>query len=147
MASTTVPAFLDALKAQLEARAGLTGATIATAPTAMDVMESVEFGHHIDGSQAWGSLGQRSRKEEYIVGGVVWVAKDGAGEAVAKEARDQVFDWFGELEAQLRSDPWVNQTVVGDTGAQITGGVLDQWPSDRQRIARILFQITCKAKL
>jgi hypothetical protein len=144
---TTAPAFLDALKAQLENRENLANVTIATAPTSFDVLESIEYGYQVRGTQAWAALGQHRRKDEYIVSGAIWVAKPGKGEAIAKQARDRAFVLMGELEEQLQSDPYVNNAVTGDIGAQLTRGDLDQWPGDQQRIARILFEITCKARI
>jgi hypothetical protein len=147
MATTTVPAFLDALKAQLEARAGLANVGIYTSPQSEEVTESIEFGYRITGTQGWAALGQRRRGDEYVVTGIIWKAADGAGEADAKVARDWVYDAFGELEEQLRTDPWVNNAVTGDTGAQITRADFNQWYGDRQRIARMEFDISCRARI
>jgi hypothetical protein len=147
MATTTVPAFLDALKAQLEAREGLAGVGIYTSPQNEEVTESIEFGYRIAGTQGWAALGQRARNDDYTVTGIIWKAVDGAGEADAKTARDWVYDTFGELEEQLRTDPYVNQSVTGNTGAQITRADFNQWYDDRKRMARMEFDITCKARI
>lgn len=145
MATTTVPAFLDALKAQLEARSGLAGVGIFTSPQNEEVTESIEFGYRITGTQGWAALGQRARNDDYTVTGIIWIAKDGAGEATAKEARDRVYELFGELEEQLRTDPWANQSVT--VQAHLTRADFSQWYGDHQRIARMEFDITCKARI
>ena len=147
MANTTVPAFLDALKAQLEARPGLSGVVIATSPQSEEVIESIEFGFRITGSQNWAAFGQGRRQDHYTVTGIVWIAKDGAGDETASEARDRVYELFGELEDQLRSDRYVNGSVPNDVGASITRADFGQWYDDRKRMARMEFDIEVKARI
>jgi hypothetical protein len=146
VATTTVPAFLDALKAQLEVRAGLAGVGIYTSPQNEEVTESIEFGYRINGTQGWAALGQRARNDEYTVTGVIWKAVDGSGEADAKTARDWVYDTFAELEDELRTGPWVDESLNA-LGAHLTRADFIQWYGDHQRIARMEFDITCKARI
>ena len=146
MATTTVPAFLDALKTALEARAGLAGVTIATCPLKEEAIESIEFGYRITGTQGWAAFGQRSREDNYVITGIVWIAKDGAGETVAKEARGRVYDLFAELEEQLRDQPWLTNVVAG-LGAQLTRADFDQWYDDAKRIARMTFDISVSGRI
>lgn len=149
MATTTVPAFLDALKTALEARAGLVGVTIATCPLAEEAIESIEFGYRITGTQGWAAMGQRRREDNYVITGIVWIAKDGGGEtaqAAAKEARDRVYELFAELEAQLRDTPWLTNIVAG-LGAQLTRVDFDQWYDDAKRIARMTFEISVSGRI
>lgn len=146
MATTTVPAFLDALKAQLEAREGLTGVGIYTSPQNEEVTESIEFGYRIAGTQGWVALGQRARNDEYTVTGVIWKAVDGSGEADAKVARDWVYAAFAELEDELRTGPWVDESLNA-LGAQLSRADFSQWYGERQRMARMEFDIQCKARI
>lgn len=147
MSRTTVPACLDALKAQLEARPGLAGVRIGTAPLGDEVTDSIELGYRVPSTQGWAALGKRGRNDNYTITGIVWRSKKGAGEAVAKEVRDRVFDLFAELEEQLRDDPHVNGTLIGGTGAELTRAELTQWYADGHRMARLEFDISCKARI
>lgn len=146
MATTTVPAFLDALKAQLEARLALADVGIYTSPQNEEVTQSIEFGYRVNGTQGWAALGQRARNDDYTITGIIWIAKDGAGEAVAKEARDRVYALFAELEAQLRTAPWGNNTLSG-LGAQLRRADFTQFYGDGQRLARLEFDIEVKTRI
>lgn len=145
MATTSVPAFLDALKAQLEARAGLADVGIYTSPQNEEVTESIEFGYRIAGTQGWAALGQRARNDDYAVTGIIWKAADGAGEATAKEARDWVYTTFGELEEALRDDMHLSDTLV--IGCQLIRADFSQWYDDRKRMARLEFDIAAKSRI
>lgn len=146
MADTTAPAFLDALKAQLEAREGLSKVGIYTSPQNEEVTQSIEFGYRITGTQGWAALGQRARNDDYTVTGIIWIAQDGAGESAAKEARDRVYALFAELEAELSAGPWVDESLNA-LGAQLTRADFSQWYDDRKRMARMEFDITCRARI
>lgn len=145
MATTTVPDFLDALKAQLEARQGLADVGIYTSPQNEEVTESIEFGFRITGTQGWAAMGQRSRNDDYTVTGIIWKAVDGAGEATAKEARDWVYTTFSELEESLRDDMHLSDTLV--IGCHLTRADFTQWYDDRKRMARLEFDIEAKSRI
>jgi hypothetical protein len=153
--TSTVPAFLDALKTALEARAAIPGnplapigerpaVTIATAPSGdADPLEAVELIGARE-TQEWGAIGHRRRNEEYTVGAVVFIVRRGAGEARAKEARDRAYAILAELEDTLRTDPGVSGTV---RQSQITEIVLDQDFNDNGRWAALGITIEVKAEL
>jgi hypothetical protein len=143
---TTVGPFLDALRDALEARAGLTGVTIATGQLADTTggTESIEFGH-VDNQIDWYALGRKARKETYMVSGWIFVVSYGGGEAVITQARERALTLYGEVSACLVSDPSMGGIV---TVAAIVSFALDQIITGQQSNARgaaIEFTISVEA--
>lgn len=142
--TSTVPAFLDALKALLSARAGLTGVTVATAPTGDPIpTESIQF-FGLAEDQEWGAIGHKRRNESYTVQGGIFVIRRGAGEAKAKEVRDRAYAILAELEDAIRVDPGVSASV---RQCELTQAVLDQGGEDNGRWAALQISIGVKAEL
>lgn len=110
MATWSVPAFLDALKTQLEARGGLSGVEIFTAHPGDGITPVCIVFHTIRGRQEPGRSGP-SNDEEYICEGFIYVERAGAGEAHVKTVRDAADTVLNEMEAQLTTDENVNSTV------------------------------------
>lgn len=110
--SWTAPAVLDQLKSSLTLRAGLAGVQIATAAMGDEKMPEAIIFFGADGTQEWALLENNYPKQDiYTIEGATWINKAGAGETIAKAARDRAATLLSELEAQLRADQTVNGLV------------------------------------
>lgn len=135
---STVPAFLDAFRTQLVARAGLDGVTVTTAlRPAGSVGESIEF-DTVENDEEWATLGNQRKAEVYIVTGQIYADNGGNREADAKAARDRAYAIFDEVTTQLREDTRVSSTV---RLAEMIQHTLTQGVTDKGRWANIRFQI------
>lgn len=104
---------LDTLKTQLEARGGLSGVQVATASMGDETAREAIIFFGVDGPQKWGVLSDVAPKEDAdTFEGAIWINKPGAGEAVAKAARDRAIALFAELETQLRADQTISGLVL-----------------------------------
>lgn len=145
-ATSTIPAFLDALRATLAARTLIAagGVLVATAPTGEPVpRESIQL-FDAAADQEWAASGNKRRREQYRVRGGIFISAPGAGEAKAKAARDRAFALLAEIEDALRLDHNVSGTV---NQAQIAAYDLDQGAAKEGRWAAIEFFIAVRAEL
>ena len=143
-ATSTVPAFLDAFKAALEARAGLAGVQVSTAPLGADSKpESIQMGD-VPGTSPWGAVGAKRRNERYTVACAIWKQESGAGEAKAKAERDRVFAIFAEVEKAVVGNPNLGQVVHQLTFGEWT---LEQGVNPQSRWAQLTFEIEVEAIL
>lgn len=154
--TSTVPAVLDTLKALLEARKaepdsalaaadGRPAVTITTAPSGdPDILESIQF-DGVPEDQAWKSLGGMRRQETYPIGGGILILKRGAGEEVAKAARDRAYAILAEMEIVLRANPTLG--LGARTDVQLASALLFQGWQENGRLAAIDFTILVKAEL
>lgn len=111
--SWTGASVLDQLKTSLEARGGLSGVQVGTAPLGDETQREAIIFFGVDGTQEWGILSESSPKEDtYTIEGAIWINKPGAGEVTAKAARDRAVAIFAEVEAQVRSDQTINGLVM-----------------------------------
>lgn len=144
MATSAVPAFLDALRTRLLARPGLAGVQVATGPLAEDTaLESIQV-FRVDTDQVWAALGGRSREETGTMTGAIWIVAPGADEPAIKAARDRAYALLAELESDLRADPSVNGTV---RVAQLASADLTQGLNDNGRVAQVTFTVNLEARL
>lgn len=145
MATSTVPAVLDALRTALDARPGLDGVSIFTGPAGDEAgLESIEFFDVEDWSLEFANLGGSKRDEEYSLQGFVWIVKPGAGETTIKAARDRAIAIYIEIESQLRTDPKVGERLLW---ALPNTARLTQRMSDKGRVAILEFTVRCKARI
>lgn len=155
MSDWTAGAFKDALKTALEARAGVIGFT---APTVSVFTywpgedewstDTIVVGYTVADTNEPAALGNNSYTEEVNVESQVLVVRPGAGETVAKTARDRASNMLGEIDNQLRTSPPAvgTQTI----SARISDRAMDEFPSisggTAVRVCRIEFTITYKAR-
>jgi hypothetical protein len=151
-AVSTCPAFLDALRAALVLRAGLSGVNIFTAGVDQ---QSAGTEHILLGLEAIETDGEYETmpmaevSEEYDVDGFSWVQKPGAGETVIKAARDRAFALLEEVSDYLTSVNTSTAATVAALGvddARLTGWKLEQFPMDGTRDARLTFTIHVQAR-
>ncbi len=144
MATSTVPALLTALAGRLRNRAGLAGVAVATAPDAAGTpAEVIEF---LDTAQdqEFAALGGRRREERYEVRGAIFVARLGAGEATATEARERAYALLAEIENELRADPTVGGAIQTAEVARVN---LQQGASPDGRLAALEFWLRVRARI
>lgn len=151
--ASTVPAYLDALKAALDARSIVATdggvVTVTTAPSGEPVpLECIQlFG--TNGDQQWGALGNRRRNETYTIAGGIYVQQAGYGETTAKAARDRVYALLAEVEDCLRLDPGVGGSVRQSEllSADLTQGIASGGDEGGARYAALAITISVKAEL
>jgi hypothetical protein len=158
-ATSSIPAFFDALKALLDARAGIIGpppVTVATADLGTDTpkLAIVLFGTPTANREAVGLRGPQgiSYDHNVVVAGAIWTVKPGQGDTVVppataspiKQARDGAYALLAELEQTLKANPTVSGTCQF---AAVTSDPLEQVATDEGRLAWIGFQITYRARL
>ena len=155
MATSRVPAAVDALLAILEAAPGLDGVLIVDGPPWNDLTgnERLYVGMHPDGGPAaalvqdFNAAGARTRDEDFVINcyAEVWY---GGVEMPARRAR--VFQLLGEVENALRATneapqaPTLNGTVLW---AHLTAGDLAQDQTTDGARAGLTFAVSCRARL
>lgn len=146
MATWKGPDFLDALKTRLEARAGLAGVQINSAPMGADTAKEAITFHDLDGEQTWAALGQERKKDAFTVDGTTWINKPGKGETIAKEARDRAAVLLAEVEAELKNAfTSVDGNQIRKLNLSNVG--LAQGANDQGRWAQVTFSIDVEVQL
>jgi hypothetical protein len=149
-ATSSIPAFFDALKALLDVRAGIVGpplVAVATGDLAADTPpEAIILAGAAGPRENVGLRGPQgiSQDQNVTVRGAIWIVKPGQGESIIKAARDRAYALLGELEQQLKSTPTVSGTCQYAT---VTGDILEQGLNDAGRWAQITWEITYRARL
>lgn len=138
--TSAVHAWLNAFADALAARANLAGVLITTGYVA-DVgrLEAIQIGDTIEGEQEWSLLGNRRRKEQFRINGIIWVSKPGKGETVIRAARERAFVLLAEIEDELRLRPTVSAT---NKLSALTRYTVDQGASTDGRWAQIDFEVS-----
>lgn len=143
IATSAIPAFLDAFADALAARADLAGVNVFSGPVAPDTagLESIQF-DHVEGTQR-GRVGNTGREESFDVHGLIYVVTPtppGKVEQSIRDARDRAFALLAAIETQLRDDTHAGQTV---RRAEITDYPFDQGIApDGGRAGRISFVLS-----
>src|SRR5262245_46624379 len=149
-ATSRIPAFLDALKALLDARAGIIGPPLVTVATADLGLETPR-----EAIILYGAVGERenvglrgpqgiSQDENVTLTGAVWNVTPGQDATVIKASRDRAYTLLAELEATLKADPTVSGTVYF---ANVTSGGHEAGPNDEGRWTQLNFAVTFRARL
>jgi hypothetical protein len=151
LASTSsIPGFLDALKALLDARAGIVGpplVTVATGDLAADTPPEAVLLFGATGPRT--EVGMRgpqgfSYDQDVIVRGAIWIVRPGQGETTLKAARDRAYALLGEVEAQLKATPTVTGTCQY---AAVSDETLEQGVNDAGRWCQLSFEMQYRARL
>jgi hypothetical protein len=142
-----VPDFLDAFKIQLEAVEALAGVNVHTAPPGPDTDTSdriILASADITGTTPWGAVGQLRRKDLFTVTCQIAAVRPGAGETVAKTARDRLESLFQLVLEQLKTPPTVgSQTLdVSDIGYTLKQGPLEGQAGSRAAVLDFQFTVT-----
>lgn len=153
MASRTAPAFVDALKTIIEARAGFIalGGEVATAPIAPDAPhpERVIVFVRVDSrvsefASIKGDPAQVPQDEEYVWEGTVIGIATGSSEAAAVEARNAAAALLDELDGALRD----NRRITGARSNILVTADWDQgiW-RDGGRVCQITFGVRVRHRI
>lgn len=127
-------------------RGPLTGVNVFTAHPGDEAGTEAVILHTVRNHQSPQGFGApHLREETYVVEGVVFIARGGAGETVIKDARDRATALLVEVETQVRDDPKISGTVAS---AQIGDQVLEQgFNADLGRFAQWRFEIEVQASI
>ena len=143
--------FLDALRAALVARAGLSGVAVYTGPVSAEALgaECIVLATEAEsGDVEQPLMGGLEHFEEYSVGGFIWVNKPGAGETVIASARDRAFDILEEVHDYLASLTSTAATVsaLGVDRADLRGWTLEQFAEPGERHCMLKFSIDVRGR-
>jgi hypothetical protein len=147
--TSTVPAFLEALRGAMNARFAanpdFTEVKCFAAPAGDPLpLEMIEF-VGTDSTQVWAAISNRRKAETYTVRGMVGTSVEaGAGEDVADQARARAYALLAELEDQLRTDINMVHTVYR---CALASANLTQWILDNGRAATLEITIDVYTEL
>jgi hypothetical protein len=141
VATSTIPAFKNALYTRLAARSGLSGVQVSYGwPTGAVQREHIILGG-VDGTQEYRAIGAQHRFEEYTLTVYINVLREGVQQQTCDE---RCLALLAEVESELRSDPTVNNTVLT---AELGSFVLDPMANDQSREARLRVGVSVKARI
>jgi hypothetical protein len=144
VATSTAPAFMNALHDALAARAGLTGVRVNYGPALPDPgRESINI-LGLDGTQSWAGLGQLAKEEVYTVQVLILVIREGQQ---TQPAVERAYEILEELENELREDstaPTMDNTV---RVASVEDVNLEVGASDTTRSALLTIGVRVQARI
>lgn len=155
MATSAVPAAIDALLAILRADAGLSGVTVIDGPPVGDQSDQdyVAVGWQPDGDESaqivqdFNAAGARTRDEDFGIS--CWI-DTWTGDSDVSARRTRAFALLAVVENAIRASgsspmaPTLNGAVLW---AHLTNAVLKQANTDQGVRAGIAFSITCRARI
>lgn len=142
MATSTIPAFKAALLTALQARAGLSGVQVTYGwPSGQVKRESIMLGG-VTGTQEFRTVGATQKMENYSLTAYITVIKEGS--ALQQSADERALAIMAEIEAELRSDLTVGNTVLT---AQVARYDLEPMASSETREARLTVTIDVMARI
>lgn len=144
MATSTAPAFMDALYDALAVRSGLSGVRVNYGPALPDPgRESINILGNT-GDQTWASLGRLSKDEVYTVNVLILVIREGQQ---TQPAVERAYEILEELENQLRetaTSPTMSGTV---RVAAVSSVQLEIGASDTTRSALLTIGVRAEARI
>ena len=144
MATSTAPAFMNALHDALSARTGLSGVRVNYGPALPDPgRESVNI-LGLDGEQSWAGLGQLAKEEVYTVQVLILVIREGQQ---TQPAVERAYELLAEVENQLRESstaPTMTNTV---RVAAVETVNLEVGASDTTRSALLTIGVRVQARI
>lgn len=130
-----------AFVALLQARAGLSGVQIGYGmPPGALQREHILLGP-VDATQEYRALGTTRKFEDYTVAVFISVTREGVQQ---QQADERALVLLAEVEAALRTDPTVSNTVLT---AQVSRYRLEPLASESTREARITLEIETRARI
>jgi hypothetical protein len=155
MATSTVPAAVDALLSILNAAPELSGVQVIDGPPVEDMSgaDLVAVGWQPDSEEAvqleqdFNAAGARTRDEDFSI--LCW-AESWTGDRSMSARRSRVFDLLAGVEQAIRASdanpeaPTLNGTVLW---AHLTSGTLRQASTDQGVRAGVAFAVTCRSRI
>lgn len=130
-----------AFVALLQSRAGLSGVQIGYGmPPGALQREHILLGP-VDATQEYRALGTTRKFEDYTVSVFISVTREGVQQ---QQADERALVLLAEVEAALRTDPTVSNTVLT---AQVSRYRLEPLASESTREARITLEIETRARI
>lgn len=137
--TSVVHTWLNAFADALTARANLAGVLITTGYVSdVGTQDAIQIGDSIEGEQEWSLLGNRRRRENFRIGGIIWVKRAGKGDPVIRTVRERAFALLAEVEDELRLRPTVTATAKLSA---ITRYECDQGASTDGRWCQVEFEV------
>lgn len=130
----------------LGAVGALSGVQIASVPLGdeVDRWESIQLDGSDEIEQDWAHVGRFSRHEVITLSGFIAVMKPGAGETVARTARERAAALLAEIEGFVVADPSISNTVLT---SKIRPTRLSEGYSGEGRWALLFFEIRAETRL
>jgi hypothetical protein len=155
MASSAIPAAIDALLEILGVAPGLSGVQVIDGPPIgdMSAQDYVAIGWQEDSEEAvqmeqdFNAAGARTRDENFTI--LCWL-DTWTGDSDVRARRVRAFALLAAIEDAIRASgaspaaPTLNGTVLW---AHLTGGLLKQANTDKGARAGLAFTITCRARI
>jgi hypothetical protein len=140
MATTSVPAVLTKLAAQLRLRANLVGVAVHTydVGTWTD-LEAIVLSQ-VEAPQSWSGMFDPGIDESATMRGYIFTTMAGATDADADTAHARAGVLLNELAQQVRTDPNVNSAITTPVESPLlTGATWQTWPDeiDQSGVIRI----------
>lgn len=155
MATSRVPAAVDALLAILRASAALSGVSVVDGPptTNLSDLDHVFVGYQpnveaaVQLAQSFNAAGARTRDEDF---GIACYAEARSGDTDMQARRARAFALVAAVEEALRATdaaptaPTLNGTVLW---SHLTAGNVFQGQRDSGAVAGVEFTVTCRARI
>jgi hypothetical protein len=155
MATSAIPAAIDALLEIVGAAPDLAGVQVIDGPPVGDMSEQdyLSIGWQPDSEEAvqmvqdFNAAGARTRDEDFTI--LCWL-DTWTGDSDVKARRDRAFALLAVIEDAIRASgasptaPTLNGTVLW---AHLTGALLKQANTDQGTRAGIAFTVTCRARI
>lgn len=146
MASSSIPAVIDALVARLQSYPGLSGVQVTDGEPINPEPEFLWIADASGEQRPAHATGTQSRDEEYDLDCIVYV--QGPLDDQSKPVRDRAFAIMAQVEASLRGGDNASLGVIKSGWAQIGGNLLYQSRlSEEMRLAKLLFTVHVKARI
>lgn len=153
MATSRVPALINAVLAALRSAPGLSGVQVVDGPlvTASAAQEWVFVGYDGDPEgdfttaeteQTWAGLGARAKSESISLTCCVLVQR---GSAEVSTCRDRTYAIFGSVEDVLRSDPSLG--LPSPTTTQVASDSFHTEQTSNGVQGRLTFAVTCTTRI
>ena len=152
MASSRIPAIIDALLAACSANAGLVGVTVydgppttnETEPDLLFIGASDDQNGDIGFTQDWAGQGSQRRKETFDI---PCLAVSRQGGTVMKTSRDRVFTITAAVESLLQADATLGVSGYTVRAQYGTSGSAGQVQSPNGALVRVRFNVHVETRL
>lgn len=144
MATSTAPAFMNALHDALVARTNLAGVRVNYGPALPDPgRESMNI-LGLEGEQNWAGLGQLAKEEVYTVSVLILVIREGQQ---TQPAVERAYDLLEELENELRESATAPTMDNSVRVAAVETVNLEVGASDQTRSALLTIGVRVQARI
>lgn len=141
MAASTVPAAKAGLLSLLQARPGLAGVQIEWAHPGAHIRDEAVYLGDTDDTQDAVYLGNRARRQRYVVEVVVTVLRRGNDPRAAEE---RCWELVAEVEDAVRDDP----QLAGSVDVAQVGRIRQRnFPGAQERVAEAIVEVAVESRI